>query len=352
MYRLRGIAVIAVLALLPACSDIVEPAGAQSADLQRIEAMLQEVLTRLDTLEARNARRTTEVLASLDTLVVVVQQPGGVGSAGVQLEASICFERVRRLTAEAESKIRLEGRGRGNLGVDAYGNGAQAFVLGLAGQVVQGKPSANWDFKATICGKGYGGSDVGALRDAVAGIVQSVSPDRLATVAGALELNGTRMNSSLDAVPTLSMSQFGFGNGMGSDLVASLPLPSDLASLLSDPNSLLGRASDAADYAIARLCDQSLFTGDFAQRASDACSLRDQLTPSQVIGIVQGLDSLPATLSLYGANLSSVCAGFNAISPQRLVIPSYTVSFPLGIGDVVVFPGYNQRLFPNQGPVC
>jgi hypothetical protein len=352
MYRLPWIAVIAILILLPACSDVVEPASAQSADLQRVEALLQEVLVRLDTLEARNAQRASEVLAGLDTLVVVVQQPGGGSSAGVQLEAAICFERSRRLTAEAESKIRLEGRGRGNVGIDAYGNGAQAFVLGLAGQVVQGKPSADWNFKATICGKGYGESDVGALRDAVAGIVQSVSADHLATVASALDMNGTRMNSSLDVVPTLSMSQFGFGTGVGADLLASLPLPSDLSSLLADPNSLLGRASDAADYALARLCDQSFFTGDFAQRASEGCSLRDQLSPAQVVGIVQGLDSLPVTLSLYGANLSSLCTGFNTISPQRLVIPSYTVNFPLGIGDVMVFPGYNQRLFPNQGPVC
>jgi hypothetical protein len=352
MRRFPSVAAALLLAVQPACSDLVEPAGAQDADLQRIEALLQQVISRLDTLEARQTRYNSEIVSSLDTLVVVVQQPGDPGTIGVQLEATVCFERSRKLTAEGKTWIELNGRGMGNVGVDAYGNGAQAFVLGMAGQVIEGKPAAEWDFKGTICAKGYGDRDLGSLRDIVGGIVESVSASQLASVASAVDMSGSRMSTSLNAVPSLSMSQFSFGSGMGADLIASLPLPADLAALLADPGVLLGRATEAAQYAIDRLCDQSLFTGDFAQRAADACALRDELTPAQVIGIIRGLDGLPTTISQIGTDLSSVCDGFNAIRTRRLVIPSYSVDFPLGIGTVEVFPGYNQLLFPNQGAVC
>lgn len=48
-----------------------------------------------------------------------------------------------------------------------------------------------------------------------------------------------------------------------------------------------------------------------------------------------------------GTAVSTTCARVNNIALQRLIIPSWDVTFPLGIGTVNVFPGYNQRLFPD-----
>jgi hypothetical protein len=353
MFRpVLGAGLTALIALQASCADLVEPAGAQSAELQNIEALLQQVLERLDTLEAREARRSEEVLASLDTVVVVAQQPGEVGTIGAQLEATICFERSRKLTGGGETRIKLDGRGMGNVGVDAYGNGAQAFVLGMAGQVIEAKPAAEWDFKGTICAKGYGDRDLGSLRSILSGIHQSVSATQLASVATALDLSGTRMSSSLDVVPSLSWSQFGFGQGTASNLVSSLPLPADLAGLLSNPSGILDRAADAAQYAIDRLCSQTLFTGDFAQRAQDACALRDRLGVTQVVNTVEALDGLPSTLSAMDLDLASVCSRVNSMRVQDLTIPGVVVNFPLGIGSVTTFPRFTASLFPGVGAAC
>jgi hypothetical protein len=56
---------------------------------------------------------------------------------------------------------------------------------------------------------------------------------------------------------------------------------------------------------------------------------------------------ITATYPAVQTAVTNVCTRVNAIGLQRLVIPSWDVTFPLGIGTVNVFPGYNQRLFAN-----
>ena len=424
--NLLAVASLSLFITQTACMDGIAPIDAQTAELQNIQSLLRTALERLDTLEARDARRAQEllqrldtleategrrsaaVLASLDTLVLSVGQPGDPGSLirqvlermdtleareagrsqlalerldtlserssslladldtltvaflepedpgslGVQLEATLCFERSRNLTGQAESKVQVDGKGTGTVGVDAEGNGAKATVNGAARQVVQLTPKAEWAFKGTICGKGYGDYDLGSLRDLIEGMLNSVSAASLAGVGTSVDMTGTRMNSSLTSVSGLSMSQFPFGGGAAADVINSLPLPSDLADLLQNPSGILDRAAAAGQYAIDRLCGQTLFTGEFAERAAAACDLRNTLSVEQFLTIFQGLNGLPSTVSQIGANLNSVCDGVNLIRQKRLIIPSYTVAFPLGIGDVQVFPGYNQLLFPTQGAVC
>ncbi|HXV86397.1 MAG TPA: hypothetical protein VD793_06845 [Gemmatimonadales bacterium] len=421
-----------------ACLDSVEPVGAQTAELQAIQAALRQVLERLDTLEAREGRRAQDamtrldsldarggrrgidILAGLDTLLLAVgnpgdpgslqrvvldrldsldarqerrstlalerfdtldtrsgaaiaeldtltrfvMQPNDPGSIGVQLEAQLCFERSRKLTGEAESKVQVDGQGTGTVGVDAEGNGAKGMVNGTARQVVQLKPSAEWDFKSTICGKGYGERDLGSLRDIVTGLLDAVTGSALATAATSTDMTGTRMSTSLNSVAGLSMSQFGFGAGGAADLVNSLPLPSDLADLLQNPAGILQRAAEAGQYAIDQLCSQTLFTGSFAERASAACDLRDELNVGQVVTLLQNLGSLPGAVSGLESGLASLgstvtgisndvtsaCNTLNSMRVKNLSIPSYRVT--ILSTEYTVFPGYNQPLFPGLAAAC
>jgi hypothetical protein len=407
--RIAHVLAALLLAIQPACMDSIDPVSAQTAELQAIQGLLQQVLTRLDTLEAREARRSTEVLArldtlegavapgavpaqvlalldtldardarrsdtvraELDTLATFVMQPTPIASGGVQLEAQLCFERSRGLTGEAESKVQVDGEGTGTVGVDAYGNGAKGTVVGTARQVAQVKPKAQWDFKGIICGKAYGElsppaasgaaapADLSALRGILEGMLDAVSGDALATVATATDITGSRMSSALNSVSGLSMSQFAFGRGAASDLVSSLPLPADLATLLEDPSSILSRAVEAGQYAIDRLCSQTLFTGDFAERAQQACDRRNDLPVNRVVDIVQDLEGLPATVSELGSDLASIgldvgsaCGGVNSMRTRVLTVGSHSVTFPLGIGTVETFPGFSRALFPGMDAVC
>ena len=71
-----------------------------------------------------------------------------------------------------------------------------------------------------------------------------------------------------------------------------------------------------------------------------------------LIGILQGLDGLPTTIGGLRENLLDACGVVNAMRPARVTIPSATVTFPLGIGDVQVFPGFDRALFPGLGSAC
>lgn len=51
-------------------------------------------------------------------------------------------------------------------------------------------------------------------------------------------------------------------------------------------------------------------------------------------------------------DLSSACGAVNAMRPARVTIAPVDVTFPLGIGDVRVFPGFDRALFPGLAAVC
>jgi hypothetical protein len=65
------------------------------------------------------------------------------------------------------------------------------------------------------------------------------------------------------------------------------------------------------------------------------------------IGILNGLDGLPAVVNTVEAGLFTTCSRVDTLIPQTITIPSWTISI-LGT-NYSVFPGYNARLF--SGPV-
>jgi len=370
----------AALGLSLSCSD----APSAPKDVDAISAtslsdreLLVAVLTKLNALEARFEKEAQLARARIDSLLV-----SGVGNialaptpkAAVELEASVCGNFVFQADGKLESGLTLWGGGEGMLGVDGYGNGAIGQVRGFATNDVKLIPAGGASVTTQICAKGTGALEFGGAPPASVGTVagvQSVASvpgaaetllrnllaavpaDNLAAAATRLGMDGSRLGRAVDAVAGFSLADFHFGRGAGAALLSNLPLPPDVAHLIQNPENILGRAAEAAQFAVDKVCSQTLFSGEFAQRATQACNLRGQVpSPEALIGILQGLDGLPTTLGGLREDLSGACGAVNAMRPARVTIPPEDVTFPLGIGEVRVFPGFDRALFPGVVAVC
>ncbi len=284
-----------------------------------------------------------------------------------QLEGSLCFQYGWEAAARFHSAITLRGRGDAMVGVDGYGNGGTANIDAFGGQSIgvmpQGGASANLQVCAKLSGQAGINSAAGAgpnmqVTDAtkilLQNLIASVGSDQLAAAASARSMTGPRAAQALSALTSLSTGDLPFGGGGAANLVGALPLPTDMSALLTDPSKILDKAADAGAYAVNRICDQKLFTGEFAGKLNDACNLRNQMpSGTTLIAILQGLDGLPATVGTLQNSMSQVCNTLGTMAPATFSIPAVTVDFPLGIGTIQTFPGYSRRLFPGlSAPSC
>lgn len=366
---------LALLALTTGCSDEptapTAPGDTDALLNQTDRQLLVAVLDKLNAMEARLEHEAQFARARFDSLAsaggaTFAPTPNG----SFEIEASLCGSFVFQADGKLESSLSLWGGGEGMLGVDAYGNGATGLVRGFATQDVKVVPAGGGAITVQLCAKGIGGLAFGgspSADPAIAGVppvagaaeaflrdlLQSVSVDQLATAAGRLRMTGAGLGNAVDAVSSFSLSDLRFGRGAGAALLGALPMPADVAALLSNPENILQQAVEATQFAVDKVCDQSLFTGPLAQRASQACTLRDQVPSAQsLIGILQGLNGLPATLTSLGSDLADACGAVNAMRPARVTIDPVSVNFPLGIGTVQVFPGFDRGLFPGLGAIC
>lgn len=333
--------------------------------------LLVAVLAKLNALESRLEQEARFARARFDSLAAA----GGIAlaptpKAEVVLEASLCGNFAFQADGKLESSLSLWGGGEGMLGVDAYGNGAKGLVRGFATQDVKVVPAGGASLTLQLCAKGTGGlafaspmasgSAVaaaapvpGSAETLLRSVLQSVPADNLAAAATRLGMDGSRLGRAVDAVASFSLADLQFGSGGAVNLLNALPIPADITNMLRNPETILQRAAQASQFAIDRVCGQTLFTGEFAQRALQACDLRGQVPSGQaLIGILQGLDGLPTTLGGLRTDLLQACGVVNAMRPARVTIPSKTVTFPLGIGDVEVFPGFDRALFPGLAAAC
>lgn len=356
-------AVVAVLA----CSDApAAPSTIAQADSTRLASMttrelLLAVLDRLDTLEARFEREAAAARARLDGLVA---GGGGIalakqGKADLFAEVSVCGAKEVAASGKMESSLSLWGGGEGQVGVDAYGNGATGEIRAFATQDVKVIPGGSASLAVEVCVKGSGGFGAsgnipaGAAETLLRNALAAVPANQLAAVATGFGMEGTSIGGALDAIASFTLADLRFGRGSTAPLLDALPLPSDLANLLRNPEGILDRAAEAGQFAVDKLCAQTLFTGEFAQRASRACDLRDQVpSAAELIDILRGLDGLPGSVSALESDLSSACSRINAMRSARVDIDPAVVNFPLGIGDVTTFPGYNQAVFLGIAAAC
>jgi len=372
---------LAVLGIGFACADAPSaPASAQNDPLavstMSDRELLVAVLTKLNALETRLEEEARFARAHFDSLARV----GGIQlaptpKADVAIEASVCGNFAFQADGKLESSLSLWGGGEGMLGVDAYGNGAKGVVRGFATQDVKVVPAGGASLTLQLCAKGTGGIGFlgsptasgaagpiaraapapvpGAAEALLRNVLQSIPADNLAAAATRLGMDGSRLGQAVDAVASFSLADLQFGSGGAANLLNTLPIPPDITNMLRNPETILQRASQASQFAIDRVCGQTLFTGEFAQRALQACDLRGQVPSGQaLIGILQGLDGLPTTLGGLRQDLLGACSVVNAMRPARVTIPSKTVTFPLGIGDVEVFPGFDRPLFPGLSAAC
>lgn len=367
-----GAIVLAIGLANTGCNDVV---SAQNNDLAEIRSMLETVLVRLDSIDARMVRQDTAAatqLAALSTTVGKIAVGVGVGvdptvGGQAQLEGSLCFQYGWEAAARFHSAITLRGRGDATVGVDAYGNGGTANIDAFGGQSIgvmpQGGASANLQVCAKLSGQAGINSAAGAgpnmqVTDAtkilLQNLIASVGSDQLAAAASARSMAGPRAAQALSALTSLSTGDLPFGGGGAANLVGALPLPTDMSALLTDPSKILDKAADAGAYAVNRICDQKLFTGEFAGKLNDACNLRNQMpSGTTLIAILQGLDGLPATVGTLQNSMSQVCNTLGTMAPATFSIPAVTADFPLGIGTIQTFPGYSRRLFPGlSAPSC
>jgi len=380
---------------LPVVTDSASLAGMSNREL------LLAVLDKLNSIEARvdqesklGKARLDSAIASLNGLALV---PAGAGTnasarsprtqatqASIEFgyEGSLCVQNEWGADAEVQSSLSLWGGGEGMAGVDAYGNGAKGEVRGFATADTKVIPGGGAKVTLEICGKVNPSVQVTNAPPATAGgspslaqmsgtdlpsdphlsgpgvtlirnALQAVSLDQIAAAASRLGMDGSRLGRALNAVSNFSLSDLPFGRGAGTALLNSLPMPADVATLVQNPENILQKAADASQFAVDKLCSQTLFTGEFAQRASQACNLRDQVpSPSGLVPMLQGLNGLPQTVTGLRNDLSSACSAINSMRTAKVSIPAEKVDFPLGIGTVTTFPGFSQTLFPNVKSPC
>jgi hypothetical protein len=379
----------ATLFAVAACGDAspTAPASAQAAQAEAIQAqekpettatdleamsdreLLIAVMGKLNALEARMENESHAVYARIDSLIsgnafagftgqVMAAQEAKKGArAEAVVEAQICYEYDFRANMSMASTVALGAAAQAGAGVDAYGNGAQGQAGAFARQKVEVEPGASGGAVFQVCIRGNAGIGVEEsplIQDAVQ-IARSRVADMQAT-ADLLGFDPTGLYQGIGSIASFSLSDLQFGRGAAPALVSSLPLPSDLANLMSDPAGILQRAADAGQYALDQLCSQTLFTGELAQLGSQACDLRDQ-TPSvaELIAILQGLDGLPNTLAALDGNLFSVCENVNDMLDASISIPRRQATIFAGqsIGTFslertfTTFPAFNADLFPS-----
>ncbi|MGD8602596.1 MAG: hypothetical protein PVF19_14690, partial [Gemmatimonadota bacterium] len=143
--RILPILFLCLIPLLQGCGDSMspEPLGAQTADLAEIQALLGQVITRLDSLEARTGRSDSTLSAQVAEIAGIVGASGPEGSlsGSAVLEASLCGAISPKAVARFRSSVTLRGQAEGMLGVDAYGNGATGELKAFSGQMVSLMPS-------------------------------------------------------------------------------------------------------------------------------------------------------------------------------------------------------------------
>lgn len=383
MLRTATMALLATLPVLAACSDSpTSPADASKpapdADFENLSnrELLVQVLTKLNALEARVDREALAVRARVDSAIAAGVMAGALplpvsGSADLGIEATACAAGEGEIKGRVESKVELKGEGEGSVGAEPIGDGALAKLKLLASSVASVLPGGKMNLKIEVCAKLGGGAGTGLrgaqfafapssvktspspLQPLLEGMLQTISQDKMAAAISALQMNGSKLNLGLDAITGLTSGDLSFGKAAAASLMDALPLPAGIRNLVADPLSVLQKAPEALQFATDRLCSQTAFPGEMATLASQACSLRGQIpSAGTVIGILQGLNGLPTTLGSLQSGLQGACAAVNGMLPARVVISPVDVSFPLGIGTVRVFPGFDRPVFPGITASC
>jgi hypothetical protein len=348
-----SLTLLALLALgSAACDSPLNPEEA-GASQESTMAMFAEILDKLESIEDR-----------IDSLEATVEASGGdgelvlTGLPAAQLDsvlvlASFLAEDVTSGGWEFCGDIGAAGEFGGEWvgeaeGVGAGHLGAWAGTGAYAGGDLSSKAAIGGALKVEGSLKFEGcvplGGESPPVRIAPAGPAGSPELDQLRSTLTAattqLGFNPARLTSSVQGVTSAVGSP---GSLTLANVGDHLPLPPALASLADDP---LGTVADGVQNLVtsaqSTLCTGGIFQGPVSTVIADACDVIDTGGLANITAFADMASTFPAVHTA----VTTVCGRVNTIGLQRLIIPSWDVTFPLGIGTVEVFPGVNQRLFP------
>lgn len=373
--RVPSAAVLLVLPVLAAASIITTgcsetPLEAQSPRAERPMALadsdrelLLQVLDRLDGLDARLA-------ADVGGAAVPAPLPRAETGRVLEVEGSVCLAMEFGTAGKLESSLSLYGGADGHVGLDAYGNGGKARVTGMANQNVTMTPGGELKLTVQVCGNMVdsvtrqggmvgGMSGEGELRSYLQQMLNSVHVDDFARSATQLRMDGPRLSRGVNFLSSMRASDTPFGAQGSGAVLDMLPLPPDLLTLVSNPRRIVDNAAQAGQYALDHLCSANMMPGEFGAKAGEACEYRNQLpSGGGLVTILDNLKTLPdvaglqAQVQTLAGNVSGTCSHINSMRTARVTIQPRVVDFPLGIGRITTFPGYNQPVFPGLGTVC
>ena len=347
---------LVALASLTGCGDSPMTPDPVGAAQESTAAMFAQILDKLESIEDR-----------IDSLEATVDATGGgelvlTGLPAAQLDSIIALTSFigHEMTSgglEACASIGLagdfgtewigeaEGEGAGHLGAWA-GTGAYAG----------GKITAKAEVGVAIKIEGAGGveychplfASTPPARPSPAGPLRSAEVDQLGST-----LDG--ITSQFNLTPaTLSESLGGIGSAISSPGSISLqtlgsvvPLPPAMASLATNPlGTLSGHISGLATGVQSALCSGGDWGANLSNVVQQACGLIDTGGLANFTVMADIANTFPALQTAVG----NVCSRVNGIGLQRLVISSWDLTI---LGTTYnVFPGYNQRLFPNYTNVA
>jgi hypothetical protein len=357
--RLGGLVALVVAA---GCGDSpISPDELDAAQASEIQAMLGEVLAKLGDIEER-----------IDSLEATIDEAGSMPVTLTGLPAEQ-LDSIMAVASWIAQDIVEESMG----GWEFCGEFAGGFEVGLKfASQAEGKASADlgaWAGTGAFAGgtvKGAGTLEGGLAGEGKAAIAycnpfgEKVLPGdaRPATAplngpsrAGelaALETALTNVATQLNLTPAaLSQALTGVGGAFSGSATFDLqgvgdylPLPPALAAIADDPiGTAVSRVQGLTTTATSALCSGGNWGTNVSVIINQACDVIDAGGLASITVLADIASTYPAVQMAVG----NACTRVNSIGLQRLIVPSWDVTFPLGIGTVEVFPGYNQRLFPN-----
>jgi hypothetical protein len=343
------------------CQDYpLSPAEAGAVQMSET-AMLASILSKLDSISTRLTQQEATFAARIDSLELAVT--GGVPGGTVNAAQVDSILALASFIATDITSGGWEFCGGGTIGVEVgleWAAEASGKARGSVGAWVGSGGWAGADVDAKFALKGgpaveiAGGlegciplfGDAPPVRPSPSGPARSPELDQLATALNAL-------SGQLDLTPgTMTTAFSGIGSVIESpaslqlsSVASYLPLPPALATMANNPLAAAGgRVQALASEARDNLCTGINWGPNVTAVINQACSIGTL----DITAFANMSNAFPVVQT----TVANVCTRLNMIGTRRLIIAPWDVTFPLGIGTVNVFPGYNQLLFPSYTNPC
>lgn len=335
---------LTVNAVFVSCAaDVVAPIP---QDNSAVLTELASISARIDSIDQRTRRIDQATMIAVDSIVAALSDPQAdfleslvqAIELSADVRAEVCAELAGKVGGEYSIGPSAEGGAHAEAGPNVIEAEAQAKVQARLQADLALKFGLEGQLKGSIC------AGAGA---ALAMDLPSAAAAMRAALAG-LGIDGSTMTTLIDRVD--APASLNYGSTM-SAVRAAVPLPSGIASAIDNPASFLTSSPQLTQFASQMRCDASVYESGsiFRDAQTRLCSLNVPSAESY-IGILNGLNGLPTTVSSLQSGLLTTCNRLNTLIPQTINIPSWSVTI---IGTTYnVFPGYNARLFSGPSLTC